>query len=187
MDKLEQSSQMAKRLSEEYGLSQDDFWLLERKGQAIAWIIKHNGCLKIARKANITLQPKHYELVSNSLDNVVIFYRDPDKNIFEVGEASTRNCQNGYPYAMALKRVQDRTILKLTGLAEEGAYSDVEADDFKQKENYKISQKQKDLILRAMTAGKITADELESRYGTTMLPNLTKDQVEDLFKIIKEE
>jgi hypothetical protein len=35
-----------------------------------------------------------------------------------------------YPYAMAEKRAKDRVILKLTGL--HGAYSEEEADDFKQ-------------------------------------------------------
>ena len=38
-----------------------------------------------------------------------------------------------YPYAMAEKRAKDRVILKLAGL--HGAYSEEEADDFKQRDN----------------------------------------------------
>ena len=38
-----------------------------------------------------------------------------------------------YPFAMAEKRAKDRVILKLAGL--HGAYSEEEADDFKQRDN----------------------------------------------------
>ena len=55
---------------------------------------------------------------------------------YEVPEGAAGNYQitpkqAAYPYAMAEKRAKDRVIIKLAGL--HGAYSEDEADDFKQK------------------------------------------------------
>ena len=69
---------------------------------------------------------------------------------------------------MAEKRGIDRAVLKLINAYEYGIYSDVEADDFKQKEStYQPSQKQKDVILRAMADGKINAEYLQKEYGSS--------------------
>jgi hypothetical protein len=56
------------------------------------------------------------------------------KPIYEpegIGNYAVTPRQASYPYAMAEKRGKDRVILKLAGL--HGAYSEEEADDFKQK------------------------------------------------------
>lgn len=56
------------------------------------------------------------------------------------GEATPKNNKNPYPFAMAEKRAKDRVILKLIGVHGE-VYSDVEADDFARKNNYKATSK----------------------------------------------
>lgn len=56
-----------------------------------------------------------------------------------IGEASTLNYGgNGdlYPYAIAEKRGKDRVIAKLARLSERGVYSDIEADDFQQHDEF---------------------------------------------------
>ena len=60
-------------------------------------------------------------------------YCNEKQGIYEVGEVSSENCKNSYPYAMAYKRLFDRVVLKLCRLAYSGVYSDSEADEFKQK------------------------------------------------------
>ena len=54
-----------------------------------------------------------------------------DQVEWSVGEATTYNNKNSYPYAMAEKRAKDRVILKLIGVAG-FVYSEDEADDFKE-------------------------------------------------------
>jgi hypothetical protein len=54
-----------------------------------------------------------------------------DGELYEVGEASPRNCKNDYPWAMALKRCYDRVVLAKSKLSYYGVYSEVEADEFK--------------------------------------------------------
>ena len=144
MNKLQQSIDKAKELIEGFkSLNRDDFWELQRKNNdtnklfTVAWIMSHNGCLKIANEKDIKLSGK-FEVITNDKNDVVVTYSDPDNGIFEIGEASPlNNAKNVYPYAMALKRCQDRAILKITGLAYQGVYSDTEADDFKKPEENK--------------------------------------------------
>ena len=62
------------------------------------------------------------------------------KSEWSFGEATPKNNKNPYPLAMAEKRAKDRVILKLLGVHGE-VYSDVEADDFSRKNNYKASAK----------------------------------------------
>tara|TARA_Y100000296_G_scaffold56248_1_gene64532 strand:+ start:1134 stop:1799 length:666 start_codon:yes stop_codon:yes gene_type:complete len=54
----------------------------------------------------------------------------PDYKIESNGEANATNCTSNYYFSMALKRAQDRVILKLINAYEYGIYSDVEADNF---------------------------------------------------------
>lgn len=129
------------KLGKEAGIGEGDFWILMNKTKnkdKMAYtglIISHNGCLKLN-----SIQAKENQFMPNSLTldkngwggSLVYTYSNDAQGIYEVGEISTSNCQNDYPYAMALKRVFDRVVLKVTQLAFAGIYSDSEADEFKE-------------------------------------------------------
>lgn len=126
-----------------YNLEEADFWILMNatKSGKMAYtglIISHNGCLKI----NDALEKeKQYRPDCITLDkdgyggSLVYTYNCPEQGIYEVGELSKVNCTNAYPYAMALKRLIDRVILKNSGVAQYGIYSDSEADEFSKKDD----------------------------------------------------
>ena len=59
---------------------------------------------------------------------------NPNYKIESNGEANATNCTSNYYFSIALKRAQDRIILKLINAYEYGIYSDVEADDFKKQD-----------------------------------------------------
>lgn len=141
--------------SEEYKdvLDESDFWILmnRTKSGKMAYtglIITHNGCLKIndVLPEELKFNPScisYYN--SNDADyggktyneSLIFVYDssrlgrvDDKQKIFEIGEVSSKNCTNDYPYAMALKRCMDRVILKNSKLAYSGVYSDSEAEEF---------------------------------------------------------
>lgn len=125
--------------SGKYGLTDGDFWILMntyangKKMMYTGLILSHNGCLKINDRLDSKDQCKgQYLTWQRDGDTILVFYNDGD--LFEVGEASPKNCKNDYPYAMALKRCQDRVILKKSKLAYYGVYSEVEAEEFRQNE-----------------------------------------------------
>ncbi|MCX4255076.1 MAG: hypothetical protein OSJ63_07450, partial [Bacilli bacterium] len=62
--------------------------------------------------------------------SLVFIYNCPEQGLYEVGEVSKNNCQNGYPYAIALKRCFDRVVLKNSKIAYSGIYSDSESEEF---------------------------------------------------------
>ena len=72
---------------------------------------------------------------------------NPDYKIESNGEANATNCTSNYYFSIALKRAQDRVILKLINAYEYGIYSDVEADDF-QKKDKPPTDKQKEHLHR---------------------------------------
>lgn len=121
-----------------YGLEDSDFWILKNntKNGGLAYsnlIISHNGCLKI----NDNLPPEKQfkseylgEIEPSPFGNGFIMKYD-DGVLREYGEVSSANCKNAYPVAMLLKRVMDRVILKKSGIAYAGIYSEVESDEFK--------------------------------------------------------
>lgn len=125
--------------SGKYGLEDADFWILmnETRNGKMAYsglIISHNGCLKI----NDTLPPeKRFRPSCVTVDkegwnNTLVYtYCCEDQGIFEVGEFSDKNGKNSYPYAMAVKRMFDRVVLKASKLAYSGVYSETESDDFR--------------------------------------------------------
>lgn len=125
--------------SGKYGVKEADFWILMNatKTGKMAYtglIISHNGCLKI----NDCLESKFFpSCVTVDKDgykgSLVYSYCNNEQGIYEVGEVSTSNCKNEYPYAMAYKRLFDRVVLKLSKLAYAGIYSDSEADEFTQR------------------------------------------------------
>ncbi len=120
-------------------LSEGDFWILMNatKSGKMAYtglIISHNGCLKIndALPADKRFKPSCVQLDKDGYGGSLVYsYNNDEQGIYEVGEVSTKNCTNAYPYAMALKRCMDRVILKSSKLAYSGIYSDSEAEEFK--------------------------------------------------------
>lgn len=114
-----------------FGLQKDDFWELpQKKG---TWVAKHAALELAAAKAKITFLAPQILEANGEAKSVAICVTGSleDRSEWSVGEASPSNNRNAYPYAMAEKRGKDRVILKLIGL--HGlAYSEDEADDFKQ-------------------------------------------------------
>lgn len=122
-------------------LKESDFWILmnETKTGKMMYtglIISHNACLKI--NDNMPEKDKfNPDCVSVDKsgygDSLVFTYVNKQQGLYEVGEASTQNCKNAYPYAMAYKRLFDRVVLKICKLAFDGIYSDSEADELKER------------------------------------------------------
>lgn len=120
-------------------------------------IISHNGCLKINDKlknpflAKCCNKPESFTYYKKGKDKSVVevhgytqtyvetrpFVQSlnaliEDCNfdeIYEVGEISTENLKNDYPFAMLYKRLFDRVILKKSKLAFMGILSEAEVDD----------------------------------------------------------
>ena len=137
--------------SEQYKnvLTEVDFWILQNttKSGKVAYsglIISHNGCLKIndALPAELRFDPSCVSLDKDGYGGSLVYsYCSQNQGIYEVGEVSKQNCTNSYPYAMALKRMMDRVILKNSKLAYSGIYSDSEAEEFsKPEENTKYEK-----------------------------------------------
>ena len=123
--------------SKKYGLEDGDFWILmnESKGGKMVYtglITSHNACLKINDALEEKFQPDCVSVDKQGYNGSLVYtYCCPAQGIYEVGEASSSNCKNAYPYAMAYKRLFDRVVLKLSKLAYSGVYSEAEADEFK--------------------------------------------------------
>lgn len=132
--------------SGKYGLNDSDFWILKNRTRngGIAYaslIISHNGCLKIneALPDEKKFKSKYLsDIMPSPFGNGMIIKYD-DGTLREYGEVNSANCKNDYPAAMLLKRAMDRVILKNSGLAFAGVYSEVEADDFSQSANETVA------------------------------------------------
>ena len=124
----------------EYGLTEADFWILKTySAKTITYaglIISHNGCLKINDKlaAEAKFGPSCVSWVRNGAGDLVLQYLNDKQGLLEFGEASIKNCTNAYPFAMVLKRLQDRVILKNSKIAFSGIMSEVESEEFKRPE-----------------------------------------------------
>lgn len=127
--------------SGKYGLTEGDFWILmnETKSGKMAYsglIISHNGCLKIndALPVELRFHPANVSINEDGYSgSLVCFYSDSMQGLFEVGEVSAKNCKIDYPYAMAIKRLFDRVVLKNSKLAYSGIYGEDESDEFKRR------------------------------------------------------
>jgi len=136
--KYELSKQKAIEIieSKEYGIQEGDFWILMNTyavGTKVAYtglILSHNGCLKINDKLEDGFKA---EYLTREWLNGSLIYEYNDGTLYEVGEVNEKNCKNDYPYAMAFKRCFDRVVLKKSKLAFSNIYSEVEADEFKEK------------------------------------------------------
>lgn len=130
-----------KAIQERPYLNEADFWILmnETKTGKMMYtglIISHNACLKINDNMpeKDKFNPDCVSVDKSGYGNSLVFtYVNKAQGLYEVGEASTQNCKNAYPYAMAYKRLFDRVVLKICKLAFDGIYSDSEADEFKER------------------------------------------------------
>lgn len=190
-------------------LDEGDFWILmnRTKSGKMAYtglIISHNGCLKIndTLPDELKFNPRciryyygdddYCKTYNDSLIfeyNSSVLEENDKQRIFEIGEVSSKNCSNDYPYAMALKRCMDRVILKNSKLAYSGVYSDSEAEEFAETEKdtdkevkfIPATQKQLDLIkemyekdleeLKSLLAGigKKKIDELSVQEASNII------------------
>ena len=123
-----------------FGLNESDFWILMNatktgKMMYAGLIISHNGCLKIndRQEDNFKFKPNSVSFVKDEADKVkVMSYINQEQGVYEFGEISPKNCMNDYPYAMVLKRLMDRVILKNSKIGFFGIYSEAESDSFKE-------------------------------------------------------
>lgn len=118
-------------------LSDADFWILKNfnKEETICsyttLIINHNACLKLNDHLpkEDRFDPAKCRLLNDPYNNGLLMeYRDND--LLEYGEVNRGNCRNEYPYAMVLKRLFDRVVLKKTKIAYSGVMSDSESEAF---------------------------------------------------------
>jgi len=127
--------------SGKYGLETSDFWILQNAcNETMLYsglIITHTGCLKIndalptAQKFNPRCAGEPF--YSDYSKGLVINYVDDEIRVS--AEVSSSNCKNGYPYAMLDKRLFDRVVLLKSKISYDGIYSEVESDDFGQKDD----------------------------------------------------
>ena len=139
---IEMAEKYGLKIPEKHDDNSKDFWKCHSN-----WIIKHDGCEKIATHHNM-----QFEIPTQNYDvspNVALLIKgsmydhelsdEPTKvEEWSFGEASGKNTKMPYWWAMAEKRGKDRVILKLINAYEKGLYSSVEADEFRQSNNKEI-------------------------------------------------
>ncbi len=119
------------------GIGQEGAWKHKQSGK---WIVAHWALERLSAFKGITYDEPKFLVTERDAAAVVVTGRLGDKSEWSVGEAvvglnyTVKDKQPGYPYAMAEKRAKDRVILKLIGLHGH-AYSEEEADDFKESRN----------------------------------------------------
>ena len=125
-------AQKIKDICTEIGLNpRDAAWELpQRKG---TWIVKHKALERIAAHKGVKFDlPTIIESDAHDKTCVILVNGHlGDAQEWSIGEATSYNNKNSYPFAMAEKRAKDRVILKLVGLHGD-AYSEEEADSFKE-------------------------------------------------------
>lgn len=204
--KYEQSRKKALEIIKEYErIEEADFWILMntiKNGETMMYsglIISHNGCLKIndAQSAEKKFKPSCVTFDKEGYNNSLVFtYCNDEQGIYEVGEVSVANCKNSYPYAMAYKRLFDRVVLKLCGLAYDGVYSDSEADEFKQRyedpknydENAQISTVQAKTIRDMAKYYRVPEQQVKSEFKVATIDAMSQKDYKrcmDLFEDLK--
>lgn len=185
--------------SGQYGLAESDFWILmnETKSGKMGYtglIISHNGCCKINDKMP---EGKRYDAGAaidpewDGAGNLVMKYRSPAQGLYEVGEVSKDNCKNAYPYAMVVKRLFDRVVLKLSGIAYAGIYGEDEADEFKRSFD-EVSETKKATHEKSKTEALLmlidelgsNSEELCKYYEVGSLAELSEEQWAQAMKIL---
>ena len=115
----------------EVGANSTDVWEVRKN----TWVVKHKALERIAAHLNIKFDsPKiiHADMESKQVA-IEVSGSAGENTAWSIGEAAPYNNKNEYPFAMAEKRAKDRVILKLAGIHGD-AYSEEEADDFKESE-----------------------------------------------------
>lgn len=183
--------------SKKYDLKEGDFWILmhENKNETMQYdglIISHNGCLKINDKLENKFKTDCVSLDKDGYNHSLV-YTYIDEDIYEVGEVSSTNCQNAYPYAMAFKRCFDRVVLKKSKLAYAGVYSDSEADEFSGKDievvEEKITQTQADALKESIANRKLAKDFVQNvlqQNGFEKVEDITTNKYGDVVRDLKE-
>ena len=188
--------------SKKYDLVEGDFWILMNetktgKMQYTGLIISHNGCLKINDKIEdkLKFKPSCMSLDKDGYANSLVYtYINDEQGVYEVGEVSSKNCTNSYPYAMALKRCMDRVILKNCKLAYDGVYSDSEADEFTKPEtdeippDKKISKEDAMTLVNTLKAQGFTDNQINQSlagYGAKVAEDLTEAQYAEILIKVK--
>jgi len=216
-----QSKNKAIELIEEkkYNLSESDFWILMNRAKSgnkmvyTGLIISHNGCLKINDSLDEKDKFKPSSVKMEKDENIlkVMSYINDEQGIYEFGEISNKNCSNNYPYAMLLKRLQDRVILKNSKIAFDGIYSECESEEFKdgnnekkenviekvqEKEQKALEQEKNNLInqlqgfLDENIVGQdgeiITEEKILATFKKDKLANIHIDNLKEIIKILVE-
>ena len=171
----------------EYGLTEADFWILKTySAKTVTYaglIISHNGCLKINDKlaAEAKFVPSCVSWVRNGAGDLVLQYLNDKQGLLEFGEASIKNCTNAYPFAMVLKRLQDRVILKNSKIAFSGIMSEVESEEFKRTE--REDQEKADNLITEEQIAELEAlgcdlKRVAAAYKVTDIHEMTSEQAE---------
>ena len=115
----------------EVGANSTDVWEVRKN----TWVVKHKALERIAAHLNIKFDsPKIiYADMESKQVAIEVSGSAGENTAWSIGEAAPYNNKNEYPFAMAEKRAKDRVILKLAGIHGD-AYSEEEADDFKESE-----------------------------------------------------
>lgn len=142
--KYEASRDAADAAIKKYGLSEEDFWikktLSDYKDKIIYsnLILSHAGCIKVNEQQPEEKQFKPgcvREAKGTADGGVALLYSSDEQRLFKTGEASPRNSNVSYLYAVAEKRLFDRVVTALSGLYEDGVYGEDEADSFRKNRN----------------------------------------------------
>ncbi|WP_049732829.1 hypothetical protein [Rhizobium ecuadorense] len=162
-----------------YGLQESDFWQIPQNKQ---WVAKHAALEVVATKADVKFSmPTIIEAdTEKGIAVLAVSGSLGDRSDWSTGEASSKNCKNAYPWAMAEKRAKDRVVLKLVGI--HGlVYSEEEADDFK---DSRVETKSSASLKRGGAWEKIMADleadivDVKSMAGLDNLRKQYLDQAE---------
>lgn len=171
----------------EYGLTEADFWILKTySAKTVTYaglIISHNGCLKINDKlaAEAKFVPSCVSWVRNGAGDLVLQYLNDKQGLLEFGEASIKNCTNAYPFAMVLKRLQDRVILKNSKIAFSGIMSEVESEEFKRPEREERAKADKLITgeqIAELEALGCDLKRVAAAYKVTDIHEMTSEQAE---------
>lgn len=171
----------------EYGLTEADFWILKTySAKTVTYaglIISHNGCLKINDKlaAEAKFVPSCVSWVRNGAGDLVLQYLNDKQGLLEFGEASIKNCTNAYPFAMVLKRLQDRVILKNSKIAFSGIMSEVESEEFKRPEREERAKADKLITEEQIAELEALGCDLKrvaAAYKVTDIHEMTSEQAE---------
>lgn len=179
-----------------YGLTDADFWILKTftKNKCVyaGLIISHNGCLKVndALPSELKFIPSKVSWVREGVGDLVMAYICDEQGIYEFGEASAKNCQNAYPFAMVLKRLMDRVILKNSKIAFSGIMSEVESDEFRQPEKSAETEKPADNLITKEQIAELVAlgcdlKKVAAAYRVEDISEMTQEQAERAIDIKK--